>query len=121
MPICAKCKTEKDMSLFYLREDGKRNHAYCKVCQNQNVLDRQRLWKQKAIQYKGSKCCLCAYDKCDAALEFHHVDPTQKDFALSAGKLKKFESSRAELDKCVLVCANCHREIHLGLAQCPGN
>lgn len=115
MPNCAKCKTEKPLEEFYLREDRKKNHAYCKICQNQNVLDRQRAWKKKAIEYKGGKCNCCGYCRCDSALEFHHLDPSKKDFALSAGKLKKFESSREELDKCILVCANCHREIHIGL------
>lgn len=119
MQHCAKCNTDKELSEFYLLPNGKLNHAYCKKCQNQNVLDRQRLWKQKAIEYKGSKCCICSYDRCNAALEFHHKDPSQKDFQLAAGRLKKFENSRAELDKCVLVCSNCHREIHLGLVQCP--
>lgn len=119
MQHCPKCKTDKELSEFYLLPNGKLNHSYCKKCQNQNVIDRQRLWKKKAINYKGNKCALCSYDRCDAALEFHHKDPSQKDFALSAGRLRKFESSKAELDKCVLVCSNCHREIHLGLVQYP--
>ncbi len=117
--LCSKCKTNKEANMFYLNEDNSRKHSYCKICQSANVLDRQRLWKKKAIDYKGSKCIVCGYQKYDGALEFHHTDPTQKEYGLSAGKLKTFLSSRTELDKCVLVCSNCHREIHAGLVQCP--
>lgn len=118
MPLCAKCNTDKPSSDFYLKGDGTtRNHAYCKLCQNQNVLDRQRAWKRKALDYKGGKCSQCGYSKCDSALEFHHLDPKEKDFSLSSGRLRKFEDSKEELDKCILVCACCHREIHAGLIQ----
>ncbi len=113
--LCSKCKTNKEPSMFYLNEDGSRKHSYCKTCQTQNVLDRQRLWKRKAIEYKGSKCVICQYDKYDGALEFHHKDPSHKEYGLSAGRLKTFLSSKNELDKCLLVCSNCHREIHAGL------
>ena len=113
--FCAKCKKMNPIDEFYLKADGKRNHSYCKVCQNNNVLDRQRLFKKKAIEYKGGKCCLCEYNICEGALEFHHLDPSIKEFGLAAGKLRTFEKSKKELDKCVLVCANCHREIHAGV------
>jgi len=67
--------------------------------------------KQQSIDYKGGKCSICAYSKCTKALEFHHLDPTQKDFVISSVS-KSFEAIKYELDKCILVCANCHREIH---------
>ena len=117
--FCSKCKINKKAEMFYLNEDGSRKHSYCKSCQSANVLDRQRLWKKKAIAYKGGKCVMCSYQKYDGALEFHHTDPTQKEYGLSAGKLKTFLSSKDELDKCILVCSNCHREIHADLTQCP--
>lgn len=72
--------------------------------------------KQMSIDYKGGKCYLCGYDKCSGALEFHHIDPKQKSFAISSkGNTRAWEVVKKELDKCVLVCANCHREIHSGL------
>lgn len=72
--------------------------------------------KNMAIEYKGGKCQICGYDKCNAALDFHHLDPTKKDFAIgSKGYTRAWKSVQAELDKCILVCANCHREIHNGL------
>lgn len=70
--------------------------------------------KLKAIEYKGGKCCICGYDKCARSLTFHHLDPTKKDFGIS-GSTKSFEKLKPELDKCILVCANCHGEIHEGL------
>jgi 5-methylcytosine-specific restriction endonuclease McrA len=69
-----------------------------------------------SVQYKGGKCCICGYDKCYDALEFHHLDPSQKDFGLSSnGHTRSWEKVKEELDKCILVCANCHREIHAHL------
>ena len=66
-----------------------------------------------AIEYKGGKCVKCGYNKCNAALDFHHLDPTQKEFNLgSHGHTRSWERMKVELDKCILLCANCHREIH---------
>jgi hypothetical protein len=79
--------------------------------------------KQRAVQYKGGKCCICGYSRCLAALEFHHPDPTSKEIgvnnALGSGGAS-FEAIKCELDKCHLVCSNCHREVHAGLAVIPG-
>lgn len=56
---------------------------------------------------------LCGYSKCIAALDFHHTDPSKKDFGISSGGYtRSFEKIKDELDKCILVCANCHRELH---------
>lgn len=80
----------------------------------------RRAWaareKQKAVEYKGGCCQLCGYSRCLAALDFHHKDPSVKD-GYGTGALKShwtFEKNRPELDKCVLVCVRCHREIHAG-------
>jgi predicted DNA-binding protein YlxM (UPF0122 family) len=70
--------------------------------------------KQKAVDYKGGKCEICGYSKSISALEFHHKNSNKKDFGISGGT-KSFESIKNELDKCILVCANCHREIHANL------
>lgn len=75
--------------------------------------------KQKCIEYKGGKCHICGYDKCKAALSFHHLDSSQKDYTISGGT-KSFENLKSELDKCILVCSNCHQEIHSGLHTLDG-
>lgn len=70
--------------------------------------------KQESINYKGGKCQICGYNKCNSALDFHHLNPKEKDYQISGGT-KSFDSLKSELDKCVLVCKNCHSEIHEGL------
>jgi hypothetical protein len=61
---------------------------------------------------------LCGYDRHVGALEFHHVDPADKRFALShMGIARSLERARAEARKCVLLCANCHAEVEAGLAR----
>jgi hypothetical protein len=67
--------------------------------------------KMEMVKYKGGKCEKCGYNKSLRALQFHHVDPTQKDFNIG-GVTTMNESVKNELDKCILVCANCHSEIH---------
>ena len=77
------------------------------------VSNRRRKIKEMAIEYKGGKCIVCGYDRCIAALEFHHLNPEEKDFSIaSSGTTKSWDRIKNELDKCICVCANCHREIH---------
>lgn len=72
--------------------------------------------KQQAVDYKGGKCIKCGYNRCLSALEFHHLDPSQKAMSFDSVFIcRKWEVVKAELDKTVLVCANCHREIEAGL------
>lgn len=85
----------------------------CKKCNVESVTKRRKALKRKAVAYKGGKCSHCGYDKCIAALEFHHRDPDQKDFSFGGSRqTAAWAKIQAELDKCDLVCANCHREIH---------
>lgn len=113
--ICAKCKIEKDRSEFYLR-DGRVTYSYCKQCNKNNAYERSRNNKKMAVEYKGGKCIVCGYGKYMGALDFHHVEG-DKDFGISRGGMKNFENIRKELDKCVLVCKNCHAEIEGGVAN----
>lgn len=85
---------------------------------SESVIDWRKRTKLKLIEYKGGKCQICGYNKCISALEFHHVNPEEKDFGIS-GQSRSFEKLKNEVDKCVLVCANCHREIHDGITECP--
>jgi transposase len=73
--------------------------------------------KEKAVEYKGGKCNICNYDRCISALEFHHLEPSKKDFTLSQSMNIAWNKIEEELDKCILVCANCHREIHEGIIK----
>lgn len=115
MKLCTKCQSTKPTNEFYERK-GKliTTTSWCKACLNSFTLERQRERKKQAIQYKGGKCEICGYSKCFAALDFHHLDPSAKEFSLSAGKFTSFARFKTELDKCQLLCANCHREVHQG-------
>ena len=69
--------------------------------------------KKWALEYKGNKCEICGYDKCSEALDFHHNNPNEKDFTISDRNLiLDWIEIKKELDKCSLLCANCHRELH---------
>jgi len=73
-----------------------------------------------AIDHKGGRCQICGYSRCVEALEFHHPDPTKKDFGISKkGYTRSWEKVKQEVDKCILLCANCHREFHAGMLQLP--
>jgi hypothetical protein len=72
--------------------------------------------KAMAVAYLGGKCIKCGYSKCFDAFDFHHRDPSQKEFGLTKDKLQQpWEVVVKELDKCDLLCATCHREVHFEL------
>lgn len=77
----------------------------------------RRRTKQKSVEYKGGKCKICGYNKCITALDFHHLNPKEKKFRVSSGNIKAWNTIKKELDKCILVCCRCHREIHAGLIK----
>jgi hypothetical protein len=119
---CARCgvKAEGDKEAvketFYIKSDG-RPYSYCKVCWNNIRKEKFVSNKSQAVEYLGGSCQICGYSKCHEALEFHHKDPTKKDFGISKYRGVDIERIKPELDKCVLLCANCHRETHAGLHE----
>jgi len=81
---------------------------------------RRKIIRQKSIEFKGNKCAICGYNKCIKALEFHHLDDKQKDFGISAkGYTRSWDHVKKEIEKCILLCANCHREVHESITQLP--
>ena len=84
-----------------------------KLTKSQSVIRWRKRVKIKLIEYKGGKCVKCGYSKYLGALQFHHLNPQEKDFSLSRVRSLNFnEKIKQELDKCILVCSNCHFEIH---------
>ena len=84
------------------------------------VSNRRRKLKAMAIEYKGGECQICGYSKHQVALDFHHIDPSEKDFAMGhKGYTRSWEKIKEELDKCILLCATCHREVEAGVTQLP--
>ena len=73
------------------------------------------------IEAMGGKCQCCSYNTCDAALEFHHLDPLEKDFSVGNTRAnpKSWAKITEELKKCILVCSNCHKEIHQNVRTIP--
>ena len=78
---------------------------------SRNVISWRRKKKRELVEYKGGRCIKCGYNKCVTAMEFHHMNHKEKDFTIS-GKSWSFERLKIEVDKCILVCSNCHKEIH---------
>ncbi len=112
---CKKCQLDKELSDFYIRPDGNRPHSYCKICFNIYCKDRWFLKKKNAIQYKGGKCVDCnllATDQNYVVFDFHHMDPSKKEFNWGKLRLRKQSVITKELDKCICLCSNCHRLRH---------
>lgn len=99
-------------------EEGRRKFCSTKCKNNYTVTQHRRRLKDKALVYKGGKCERCAYDKCVGALVFHHLDPAQKDFQIGGrGTTRAWSRIQKELDKCLLLCSNCHAEVHAGIVK----
>lgn len=90
--------------------ENPKNRSNCGACITR--IRRYRI-KQQAVEYKGGKCEKCGYDRCYSALEFHHLNPNEKDFGIAdSAYSRSWETIKKELDKCIMVCSNCHAEIH---------
>ena len=86
------------------------------------VAKHRRKIKQLAIIYKGGKCQVCGYSKYQGALDLHHIGRDKKDFGIAdRGHSRSWSRVKAELQKCVLVCANCHREVEAGVIKIPAS
>lgn len=113
MKRCPQCCIEKDIKTeFYRSKAGKVYAKWCKTCLNKFQKDRWKSRKLKAIEIMGGKCQLCGYNKNLAALEFHHIDPKEKEFVWNKLNKRSWNRVLEELKKCLLLCANCHRELH---------
>lgn len=98
----------------------KRTYTDRAVYMRQAVKNRRKKLREMARESKGNRCIICGYGKCQRALSFHHIDPTKKEFDLSSkGLTRSWEKIQKEIKKCILVCANCHMEIHEGVTKVP--
>ena len=112
MKTCSSCKETLPEHDFYKQADRKNGASRCKSCFNKYCIQRWRDYKKKAVDYKGGCCIRCGYNNSPNALEFHHRNPLEKDFVWTKLRLKSWDKVTLELDKCDLLCANCHREEH---------
>jgi transcription elongation factor Elf1 len=98
----------------------KRTYAHRAEYLKKAVAKRRKRLKQMVVEYKGGECVICGYSKYAGAFDLHHLDESKKEFALSShGLTRSWERVKKEADKCVLLCANCHRELHGGITQLP--
>lgn len=103
---CETCGETKEAEFY-----GKQK-ATCKRCANANSVEKWKILKLRAIEYKGGCCLACEYSKFYGALEFHHRDPTEKDHNWNTLRLCTWNTIERELNRCDLLCSNCHREEH---------
>lgn len=97
-----------------------RGYYRCKRCRADRVARRRRKLKTILVAEAGGACRVCGYDRCIAALEFHHVNRDEKKLAISNyGVTLSLEVLRAEASKCVLLCSNCHVEVETGFTSLP--
>jgi len=104
-----------------LSPHGQRTSGFrCRTCAVEHVTARRRRVKQILVEEAGGRCIVCGYDRCERALEFHHLDPSEKRFPLAhRGLSQGIAKLRAESAKCVLLCSNCHAEVESGLIDLP--
>lgn len=111
---CPRCNIVKDRKTeFYCIKGQKiKVNGLCKPCLKESNAEKRRKVKEQSIAYLGGFCKKCGYNKCPGALDFHHVDPKEKEVNYSLFKTIFNKRLTDELDKCILLCANCHRELH---------
>ena len=103
-----KCK-HHGLTEFIYEERG---YHRCKKCRSISVTNHRRKIKALLVKDFGGKCVICGYNKCQQALQFHHTDPKNKDFNISSKGTKSYKKVLEEARKCILICSNCHFEIH---------
>ena len=111
--ICTKCGRDLPLTEYYSRGGGKLR-SECKQCHSNYVKNQYAKRKNQAENIKISQGCQKCGDKRGYVLDFHHIDPNIKDgdIARLTSNRNKWEDIQAEIDKCVILCANCHREFH---------
>lgn len=121
MKRCSCCLEEKPYSEYY--SNGKtpsgtlKYKPNCRVCFNQAVAITTQVKLDFVKTVFGNSCQVCGYDRCSSALDFHHLDPTTKDYkpTLILRNSATLETVKKELSNCLQLCANCHREVHAGV------
>lgn len=106
-----KCKHHGD-TIFSQRADG---YWSCMKCAASRTTNAQQSLKQRMVDYAGGCCTICGYNGYIGALEFHHIKPSTKSFEINSRTKKTWEAILAEIEKCILLCSNCHKEVHAGI------
>lgn len=114
--VCTKCGRELPLDQFNWRDKSKgTRRADCKECHCGYM---KNIYKTKKLEIQdlkmGLKCAKCGYNKCGAALEFHHINPEEKDekIARMISNNYRLDAIQEEIKKCIVLCSNCHHEFH---------
>jgi transcription elongation factor Elf1 len=106
------CKKHGEVEYRPRKEGGWR----CPFCASDAVIKRRRKLKEILVEEHGGSCKVCGYNRYVGALDFHHLDPSQKEFGLGMrGLTRSLTKIQAEARKCVLLCGNCHAEVEAGV------
>lgn len=108
---CTQCKQFKDALVDYYWSNGKTRNI-CKECVRKGQKEKYHTRKQMLDDYKKAHPCAKCGESRIYLLDFHHRDPLKKDYSISDNTNAKFETLMQEINKCILLCANCHREFH---------
>jgi hypothetical protein len=114
---CVCCKVKLNSENAHYRKSRGTYHSYCKICFAEYTFKKRFNFKINALEYKGNCCESCGYNKDITALEFHHKNPAQKEINPAKLYHKPWDFAKEELDKCSVLCSNCHREEHHRLDQ----
>ena len=114
MECCKDCGDSLELGDNWRESSKKIQHYVCSPCVTKRTTQNRRNKKLEAIQYLGGKCLDCDGVFHSSVYDFHHLNPKEKESKPSALFGNKFETLRKELDKCVLLCSNCHRIRHSG-------
>lgn len=109
-PRCLENKKNKEFNQRAASSDGLQ--SYCRLCNKNRSAQFRREFKEACVDYLGGTCWKCTGEFPIAVFDFHHLDSSQKDLEVSGMTHMSWEDVTAELDKCALLCSNCHREVH---------
>lgn len=111
--VCLGCGEIISSKNGYYRNDRNGYYSYCRDCVSLRDSRKRLNFKKEAVNYRGGSCSKCGYIKNVTALEFHHLDSSLKTENYEKRfKNWGFERQKKELENCIIVCANCHRDIH---------
>jgi len=123
MKTCKCCKINKEIESFYKngvsKKSGKQLYKpICKECYLSFIEEKRSHVKNLIIEQLGYYSCkICGYNKSSRALHLHHIDSSTKEKSVSDMWSQSDEQIKKEISKCVIVCANCHAEIHEGITE----
>lgn len=113
----SKYRCAKHMVFKKLYKSGKRK---CIKCNSEYQSENRRNKILKLKKMAGGQCQICNYSKSTYGLHFHHLDPTEKEFNIGHGNNRSFKRMQNEAAKCILLCANCHAEVHENITVVTG-